>query len=103
MAQDPNEETIEGQPPPYKAPQGNDEIFTEEILLSSSWTLHYSPIRHKREMRFHAKGVIGVGKNEWENSWKFIKEGVFAVFTASGDPDVIFKAIKADDGRWYLS
>lgn len=65
----------EGQPPPYQAADQQEPILTEEILTSSSWTLHYSPIRHKREMRFHAKGVIGVGKNAWENSYRFIKPG----------------------------
>ena len=79
-------------------------MLTEEIILSSKWMLHYSPLRHKRKINFKKNGKIGEGQNDWEHSWKFIKHGVFATYTKSGDPDVIFaNAFIGTNNKWFLA
>ena len=87
-----------------KSRLNDNDLLTEEIILSKQWMLHYSPLRHKRKIVFKKGGSIGEGRNDWEYSWKFIKPGVFATFTKSNDPDVIFaNAVKGSNGKWYLA
>ena len=82
----------------------DNDVLTKEIIVSSKWMLHYSPIRHKRSIQFKADGSIGEGRNDWEYQWRFIKPGVFATFTKSNNPDVIFaNAIKGSNGKWFLA
>ena len=94
---------VEGQMESAKDKLNNDQLLTEEIIISNKWMLHYSPIRHKREIQFKAGGKIGKGQNDWEYNWLFIKPGVFATYTKSNDPDVIFTAHIGYDNKWYLS
>ena len=64
------------------------ELQLNEFLTSSKFVLKWGPSKDK-QISFLTDGNIGIGKNDWENTWK-IKDGELHIFKKQGNASWIF-------------
>lgn len=72
--------------------EGTDSAAKEkqlnEILTSSKFVLKWGPSKDK-QISFLTDGSIGIGKNDWENTWK-IKDSELHIIKKQGNASWIF-------------